>query len=169
LPIVDAHGNQVLLPVVADFEIAPGRAVWQPSARLDANLGGLARITGYDVSAAGVTPGDEWQLHLYWQTLALMEKDYTVFVHVVDEAGRIVAQTHVPPARGFHPTSRWGTGASLRDSYRLTIPEETPPGDYYIRVGLYDPVTGARLSLLDAAGQPVDNEVNVTQLHIDRP
>ncbi|MBN2471503.1 MAG: hypothetical protein JXN59_12330, partial [Anaerolineae bacterium] len=33
----------------------------------------------------------------------------------------------------------------------LTVPADTPPGDYVLAVGLYDYTTGARLMLEDGA------------------
>jgi hypothetical protein len=95
-----------------------------------------------------------------------MGTDYTVFVHVEDAAGNIVAQTDLQPTGGVYPTSAWTPGHTLKDSYRLRIPEDTPPGEYRVLAGLYDPATGERLPLLDPSGAPIDNQLPVTTLRI---
>jgi 4-amino-4-deoxy-L-arabinose transferase-like glycosyltransferase len=166
LPVTDAAGRPVVYPTLARLEIEPGSARWQPQQPLDANFGGLARATGFDVSAAELSPGSEWKLTLYWEALAPMGTDYTVFVHVEDAAGNIVAQTDLQPTGGVHPTSAWTPGHTLKDSYRLTLSEDTPPGEYRVFAGVYDPATGERLPLLGSSGAPPDNQLQVTTLRV---
>jgi hypothetical protein len=169
LPVTDSSGQVVIYPILGRLEIPPGTTQWQPQRALDANFGGRARVTGFDASAAVVAPGDAWELTLYWEALAPMETNYTVFVHVEDAAGNIVAQADLQPTGGFYPTSAWMPGHTLKDSYRLTIPEDTPPSEYRVLAGLYDPATGERLPLLDAAGIPTDNQLPVTTLRVAPP
>jgi hypothetical protein len=167
LPVTDAAGQAVVYPILTRIEIAPGTEQWQPRGALDANFGGTARVAGYDISAAEVAPGDEWELTLYWEALAPMAVNYTVFVHVEDATGQIVAQADRQPTGGFHPTSAWTPGQALKDSYRLTIPEDTSPGEYRVLAGLYDPATSERLPLLDPSGAPTGNQLPVTTLRIN--
>ncbi len=166
LPVTDAAGEPVTYPILGQLEIAAGTGRWQPQHALDADFGGLARVTGFDVSAAEVNPGDDWELTLYWEALAHMDVDYTVFIHVEDAAGNIVAQTDLPPTGGLYPTSAWKPGHTLKVSYRVTIPEGTPAVEYRVIVGLYDPITGERVPLLDATGAPADNQLIVTTLRV---
>ncbi len=39
--------------------------------------------------------------------------------------------------------------------HRFTLPPDAPPGPYTLELGLYDPLTGERWSVLDLKGQPV--------------
>ncbi len=65
-----------------------------------------------------------------------------------------------------HRTSAWQVGEILNDTHRLTLPADLKPGTYRIIVGLYDPQTGQRLPLLDAAGKEVGNEVVVATVQV---
>jgi hypothetical protein len=87
---------------------------------------------------------------LYWQSLAPVDTDYTVFVHIRNANGEMVAQKDGPPAAGAYPTSLWDSGEIIKDS--LIIPlENLEPGQYSLVTGLYDARTGERLPV---EGQP---------------
>jgi hypothetical protein len=110
----------------------------------------LARFDqGIDLAAAAlpetVTPGGTADLRLTWRAAGRPTHDYTVFVHVMDAAGRIVAQDDRQPAGTTYPTSIWESGEQIEDVHPLTI----PAGRYRVMVGLYDTATGQRLRNLD--------------------
>jgi len=66
------------------------------------------------------------------------------FVHLVDPAtDRIVAQHDGLDS----PTKYWLPWDWSRQVHTLTIPAETPPGRYELRLGLYDPSTGRRVPI----------------------
>jgi hypothetical protein len=73
-------------------------------------------------------------LTLYWQSLAPVDADYVVFVHLVDAGGEIVAQGDGPPLDGVYPTSYWRPGEVLADGHLLAA---GPAGSYRLLVGLY--------------------------------
>lgn len=72
---------------------------------------------------------------------------YHVFVHLVDEAGNILAQSDAVPAGWTRPTTGWLPGEYVVDVHTLTLPSGLPSGQLAFRIGLYDPVTGERLSV----------------------
>ena len=49
-------------------------------------------------------------------------------------------------------TSRRPPGMLIPDEYELTVPEDAPPGEYRLAIGLYLWQTGERLSLRTAKG-----------------
>jgi len=104
----------------------------------------------------------ETRLTLYWQTSASLDTNYTVFVHSLSAAGEIIGQADGPPVANHHPTSAWRPGEIVQDS-RLVL-----PGDRY-RVGLYDPVTGRRLSAFSADGFPLPDDAVVLTASPQRP
>ena len=97
----------------------------------------LAALAGYTVTA-----GRPATLSLAWHALAPMEQDYSVFVHVLDGAGQLVAQADAEPRAGSYPTSLWQPGEYLTDDYHFSL----PPGRYTAQVGLYLPENGQRLA-----------------------
>jgi len=130
------------------------------------NFGNQIALVGYDLEGQAVGPGEEIHLTLYWEALALMERDYTVFTHVIGERDRIWAQVDSQPQEGAAPTSTWSRGQVLVDEYHLLIEPETPPGVYDIEVGLYLAATGERLGLLDEAGHWMDSRVLLTKVRV---
>lgn len=113
---------------------------------LEADLGGLVRLRGFDLSPAGETaPGSEVRLTLYWESLATMETDYKVFVHLSDEAEQIRGQHDAHPVDALAPTSFWQPGDVVRDEHIFVVAPDTSPGEYRLLAGLYDEATMARL------------------------
>ncbi len=113
---------------------------------LTADFGGKARLLGYKLERRS---GVELRLTLFWQALAEMNQDYTIFVHLVDEEGRMWTQGDSQPADGFYPTTGWQEGEIVRDPHDLLIPPEAPRSGYRLGVGLYLASTGERLILAD--------------------
>jgi hypothetical protein len=81
--------------------------------------------------------GADLHLVLYWQAVAPVAESYTVFTHLVDESGALVAQQDNLPVTGLAPTDTWQPGAIIRDPYRLALPAAAAGGPYEVRVGMY--------------------------------
>ena len=94
-----------------------------------------------------VAEAEEVRLTLWWEALARLEADYTVFVHMVDGDGQLISDGDGPPVWGGFPTRMWRPGDGVTDEHIVPIPSGLGAGEYTIRVGWYDPVTSARLSL----------------------
>ena len=120
--------------------------------RLDAALGGQIALRGYETDVQA----DRLALALYWQALAAPTADYTVFVHVLDRDGTIVAQYDGPPAGHELPTRAWTPGDTVADMISIPLPSSLPPGAYRVIAGLYDAATGARLTVAGDGSSPVD-------------
>lgn len=113
------------------------------------------RLAGYRLldSDAGLRPGERLRLILYWRTETGVGRDYTVFTHLVAEDGYQAAGWDNPPVGGRRPTSSWQPGETVIDPYSIPVPEGLASGNYSLQVGLYDPVTLARLPVVDSAGR----------------
>ena len=101
-------------------------------------------------------PGDIVNVTLEWAALAKAEESYTVFVHLIDGNNVPYVFLDYTPLGGSAPTHlwipKWLPGQHYTDPYRLPIPEDLPPGTYYIEVGLYEMVSGRRLHISDLDG-----------------
>ncbi len=86
---------------------------------------------------------EQVQLALWWESLAPLPANYTVFVHLVDADGETIANADAPPLSGGFPTSLWQPGDIVSDTYTLTLPD--PHAAYTLKLGWYDPQTGWRL------------------------
>lgn len=91
-------------------------------------------------------------LTLYWQSTGPIPADYTLFVHVLDGAGRQIDQADGPPLSGDWPTSAWEPGQAFVE--RRTIPWPAAPAAdcCVVALGWYDPETGVRLAATRADG-----------------
>jgi hypothetical protein len=87
-----------------------------------------------------------------------MDKDYTAFIHVVDQEGRLWAQQDTLLLVGGNPTSSWRKGWVLYETHRIQLPSDIPAGDYVIKVGLYYWETGERLPAWDAEGHRLPDD-----------
>lgn len=112
-------------------------------------------LTGYDLDAQQVKPGDSLTLTLYWQARRTPSANYKVFVHLTSEADQRAAQHDSEPHNGAAPTSTWPPGQIITDSHTLTIAPDAAPGAYHLLVGLYHGDTGQRLRLLENDGASV--------------
>jgi hypothetical protein len=158
------------------FETPPGLSTLDPAP----TFGGQVRLAGYDAPAGALAGGETLPVTLAWEALAEMESGYTVFVHLVDvdvrEAnsqeeppvlhaeGGIAAQRDRPPAQDGapYPTDLWLPGEIVADTVEIALPEDIPPGEYGVRVGLYIQATGQRLSVPGTADNAVRLPVTIT-------
>jgi hypothetical protein len=169
LPAYDPQGQPVGSPAAGQVRLASREPTRHDIAHpTSVNLGDQVKLMGYGPVSGGVRPGDEIFLTLYWRCTATPPVDYTVFVHLLGADGAPVAQADAPPLDGDYPTSVWPPGDILADPHRLQLPADLLPGSYTIILGLYDPATGARLSVLNEAGQPVSDHVLLTTLEVAR-
>ncbi len=147
-------------------EITPSEPDLQPSNLVQANLDGKMELRGYDVSPGVGQAGDDLEMTLHWRALAPMDRDYTVFVHLVDSDGQLVAQHDSQPWWEVSlPTSTWGPGEELRDQHRLSLPPDLLPGTYLLRVGAYYWETLERLPVIEN-DVPVNDYVELGSLEV---
>lgn len=109
----------------------------------------------FQLAGFGMTPearaGREILVVLNWLSLRQVDKNYQVFVHLLDANGEKIVQRDGQPVQWTRPTSTWAQGESIEDRYGIPLPADLAPGAYQIDMGLYDPVTGTRLPI--SAGQ----------------
>jgi hypothetical protein len=157
--------NPLLGPVEIPRGVPPPVEALDIQHRVGANLGGKVQLLGYNIES-GFRPGDGIHLTLFWRALQEMEKDYTVFTHLVNGEGNIWGQKDNPPVDGFYPTIQWEKGEIVRDQYDLIIPSDAFPGSYWLEVGMYLAETGERLAIVDRDGNVVGDKVLFEKLKV---
>lgn len=126
------------------------------AAPLPARFEGGIALAAADVGPADPRPGDILAVALHWRADAAPRERLTVFVHVVDTGGRLVAQHDAEPAGGSRPTDAWHTGEAIADRHGVSLPADAPRGPLRVIVGLYRPTTAERLR---RAGSGADHVV----------
>ncbi len=112
---------------------------------VDVNFDDKLALVGFEMPS-GVSAGAEnLPLTLFWRGRGDMREVYSVFVHVLDANGQVVAQHDGIPADGDEPTTGWAVGEYITDPVQISLPADLPPGEYSVVVGVYLPTTGARL------------------------
>lgn len=113
-PTGAVYGDAIEL---ASWEVDPGSAAGGPR-------------------VADVEPGRALRVRLKWRAIA-DTADYAVFVHLLSHDFKLLAQDDERPHRGYAPTALWHPGDEIADEYVVRIPEDAPPGRYFLSVGLY--------------------------------
>jgi hypothetical protein len=107
----------------------------------EAIFGERIALKGYETMEQ-VKPGDALAVNLHWKAIAPSPVDYHLFIHLVDQEGKLWAQRDIPK-----PTSIWQPGEEVEEKQAMLLPLDTPPGQYQIMVGFYILETGQRLKL----------------------
>jgi hypothetical protein len=135
----------------------PAGAIPPEAVLLDVQAG-FARLAGYTLASEEIHAGQPLTLTLYWTAESAGNRDWTVFVHLLDGAGQRMAQADGPPMGGRYPTTAWAAGEIVADAHTLSLPDVLPGGPYQLLVGLYDLTSGERLPLFDARGEPLPEQ-----------
>ncbi len=169
LPAADALGRPVGRPILTRIKLQAPTAVPSPGRLCQAHWVGAVRLVGFDLDETQAYPGGTLPLTLHWQVTGTLDRDYTIFVQLVDAQGRIVGQGDGPPLEGYYPTSFWAPGEHLGDSHTVTIQPQAGPGPHRLLVGFYDLATGARLPLWDDAGRPSGDAFTLAEVTLHAP
>ncbi len=103
-------------------------------------------LQGYDLNLETYKPGEIVYLQLWWAVKGAPATDWTVFTHIIGPPGADGATqwagSDAQPGQGSLPTTAWRPGDLILDEYQILLPENIPPGEYQIEVGLYNSATG---------------------------
>lgn len=146
--LVDESGTPLGDPVAVGLMMVrtPDRDFTPPDLQVPVDAAWVDGITllGYDRADTG----EGIHVTLYWQAANDLTVSLRLFVHLLDPADHIVAQWDGVPVDWARPTTGWAPGEIVTTQHDLAA----GPGEYRLRVGWYDPVTGDRVPLAGAAG-----------------
>lgn len=130
VPMSAAPITRIKIPVTP-----PSADELRTTQALNVRLGDSFALTHYAMTPDRASR--QVKLILYWRALKPTEKDYTVFVHLLDGAGKIVAQIDAQPRDGAYPTSSWDADEIVKDAYTLTVPADAR-APFSLAVGMYE-------------------------------
>ncbi|MBC8077108.1 MAG: hypothetical protein H7Y32_13610, partial [Chloroflexales bacterium] len=116
--------------------------------------------------ATSFKAGEPLALRTFWQVEAPFDRDYFIFVHVLNAAGATVAQRDTPPWQGRFPTTSWRPGGIVVDVNDVPLPA-LPPGAYRVVVGMFDPISGAHPTMLVNGKQESIDSVEIGTITIE--
>jgi 4-amino-4-deoxy-L-arabinose transferase-like glycosyltransferase len=88
-----------------------------------------------------------------WSAQQPILRPYTLFIHLLDAQGQLVAQSDDMALNGTWPTTCWQPQYAFTDQYRLTLPADIAPGDYRLSLGFYWLPTLERAAVLNEGDQ----------------
>lgn len=100
-------------------------------------------------------PGEALPAALTFSALDQPEVDWTIFVQLLNKQGSVIAQTNSRPVGGYSRPTDWRPGQTIVSRHALLLPPDTPPGDYRLITGLFNPTTGRRAAV-DSGSDFVD-------------
>jgi hypothetical protein len=105
------------------------------------------RLLGFSGGARG-EPGANVPITLWWRAEQAPPQGVFSFLHLLDAAGRKVADYNAPLAGDQRPRP-WVAAEPLIDQAALAIPANLEPGPYRLIGGAFDLSSGARLAEAD--------------------
>lgn len=128
------------LTICGGLVAAPGERSFKP------------KLLQVRLSASVVPAGGSLNATCWWQNMgeAPADGDETIFMHVRRQGeaenapGAVRLGADHSPAI---PMYRWRPGRIVTDSSTIKVPKDTPPGDYVLLLGIFNPSTGARRTL----------------------
>ncbi len=130
----------VIRPAYTWVALAPGAAMANLGsatyARFAASWEQGVALRGWRLEGPAA-PGTTLPLTLTWNSLEPVPRPWTVFVHLVDGAETIVAQSNRQPRADSLPFPLWTPGDWVADTHILELPADLPAGEYRLRVGLF--------------------------------
>lgn len=112
-------------------------------------------------AAESESDGAAIRLHLAWSLLAPASIHETLFVHLGRPGEEPIAQADGDPWLGMLPLYVWQPGDTVHEWRTMQLPEGMAGGEYLIRAGLYNWVSGERSQayMPDGAAWPNDAAV----------
>jgi hypothetical protein len=133
----------------------------QPQSEADYRFAEGFTLTGYWLPESA-TLGESLPLKFWWQTQTDVDADLIQFVHLFHSNGKDYIVYDQEPFGGSFPTLDWPARAKFVDEWSVPLPDDAPPGEYSVHIGMYAPDTGERLYVTDGQGQPVtDYSINL--------
>ncbi len=145
----------------------------------EANFGDRLMLQGYAhgstfyegrTAQAGTPSGEETWLLLRWQVKEPMRENYNVSITLRDQKGHLAGQADRPLMSNEHRyTSQWQVGEMVTTYHLLPSLPATPPGEYHIEIGVYEPQAMEGLAVLDEDLAPHGWTFALEPLEITKP
>lgn len=126
---------------------------------------GQVRLIDYELDFADA----KVDVALKWLGPAPDMGDGVVFIHLYNSANidvEPVAQVVARPAGGVLPPGNWLPG-EIHDAYTLPLPDDLPPGEYIIALGIFDNITGERYAVSSNALEVDDNRLFIGEITVE--
>lgn len=151
-------------------DMARTGAAIEPPSPLRVNFDELVQLVGYGVQGTGVRgnistvrPGETLGLSLYWKPLKPAgQPNLAFFTHLTDLRFTNWGQDD----NIGYDSSQWRGGELVITRFDIGVRQDTPPGRYALRIGLYSRKTMDRLPISDSAGRSLGDALSLTPVKV---
>jgi dolichyl-phosphate-mannose-protein mannosyltransferase len=134
---------------------------------LPADFDGGIRLDGYEFASPALKRNEAILVLLYWQATGKMNRDYTVFAHLINQDGAMVAGVDNQPRNGKMPTHLWQSSSRVIDWIIMPISKDVAIGpNYRLEFGFYDQASMQRLELIDPSGKVYSDHFSIEPISI---
>jgi hypothetical protein len=151
LPVHQGSDPQPIDRIALGYVVVPWQGEMGAANVVGASFGDEIRLLGFEAPESA-SPGEAFDVRLYWEAQQPPQEDYVVFVHLLDADGQLVAGHDGAPVDGRYATRAWVPGETVPDAHRLALAADTPPGVYLLQAGLYRWPGLERLPVRDSQG-----------------
>ncbi len=133
---------------LGSLQIETEERLWEPPPfehEAEARFPEVGSLIGFTLGAEEVSADEALPLTLIWQAEGTSDRAWTVFTHLLDDSGRLIAGHDSQPALGARPTTGWVPGEYIIDPHELRFTITDYHGPATLEIGLYDQSTGERL------------------------
>lgn len=134
----DAAGDLLLLERAASDTIALCELTdGAPNSPVPVGYDERLRLLGFDVLQSSVLRGTVVPIQTYWQREADVDSMYMTEFVVVDSTTQVVSRQLRFLGYTMFPAHDWPLGATVRETYRLVLPDGLPSGTYGLGVRIW--------------------------------
>ena len=147
---------------------APLTALPATATRREILLGNRIALLGFEPAATTVRAGAPLDVNLYWQAQQPTNIDQQLYIGLFAADGTVVASSDETPIGNALGTSRWTPGEILREPVRLLVPANVAPGNYVLRVALYNPLTNEMLPAPPSEWLTPNGQIILTNVRVEK-
>ncbi len=166
-PRLAARGANGRLPgdavSLASVKLVPRPGDLPNSARI--NFGNQVALVGYDLNTRVIRPGETLSVTLYWQALAPVQRDYSIFIHLTSQSSQIAAANDGSPYSKPKRMKQWFVGQTMQEVRPLAVSASAPVGLYDVQLGVFDMDEG-RLPVVAPDGHYLSEQHALVQVRV---
>ena len=117
----------------------PARRALTEMRWIEARWADGVELVAFRIEPEGIIPsGGVLRLSTAWRRWQEVSEEHSVFVHLLDPQGRLIAQDDHPVGRGHYPSTAWAGEEIIFERFEVRLPAGIPPGRYRLAIGRYN-------------------------------
>ena len=131
-------------------------------------LGNRIGLLGFYPATITVRAGAPLDVTLYWQAKEPTNVDAHLYIGLFAQDGNLVTSSDEIPVGNALGTSRWTPNQVMRDPIRLRVPANVAPGNYVLRVALYNPLNNETLDAPPGQWITEHGQIVLTSVRVEK-